>query len=54
MDAVTAGIVAVVVGIGLIVMAVGLVRHWNRENRRKYPERVSRRFFEINRAPRSR
>lgn len=52
MDAVTAGIVAIVVGLGLIIMAVGLIRHWNRENREKYPERVSTKFFKIDRTPR--
>ena len=56
MDAVTAGIVAVVVGIGLIIIAISLIRHWNRENRKKWPERVPDKFtlFKIDRTPRSR
>lgn len=54
MDPVTAWIILIVVGVVLLTLSVVLIRRWNRENRAKYPERFSgsRRFLEINRAPR--
>jgi uncharacterized membrane protein len=54
MEPVTAGVILVVVGVALIVLGVVLVRRWNRENRRRYPDRVSSHRFEINRKPRER
>lgn len=52
MDPATAWMVAIVGLVITVVLSVALVRRWNRENRRRYPERVSSRFFEINRKPR--
>ena len=54
MEPVTAGGVGTVVGVALIALGVFLTRRWNRENRRRYPDRVSSRRFEINRKPRER
>ena len=54
MEPVTAGVIVTVVGVALIALSVALIRRWNRENRRRYPDRVSSRRFEINRKPRER
>jgi len=52
MDPVTAWIIIVVVGVALVALSIALIRQWNRENARRYPDRVSSRRFEINREPR--
>lgn len=52
MDSVTAWMVAIIGLVTTVVLTAALVRRWNRENRRRYPERASSRFFEINRKPR--
>ena len=46
-------VLAVAIGVVLAVLVTVLVRKWNRENRERYPERVSNKFFEINREPRA-
>ena len=45
-------VLLVVVGVVLVILTTVLVRKWNRENRAKYPERVTGKFFQINRQPR--
>lgn len=45
-------VLVVVVGVALAILVTVLVRKWNRENRERYPDRVSNKFFEINRQPR--
>jgi hypothetical protein len=50
MDPLVLAVIAL--GVALLALSVVLVRRWNRKNRVKYPERISNRFFEINRAPR--
>lgn len=52
MDPVLAGILLALLGVAVIALSIALIRRWNRENRAKYPERVSPKFFEINREPR--
>ena len=52
MEPVTALIVVAVVGVALAALTAALVRHWNRQNARRYPDRVSSRRFAINREPR--
>ena len=42
----------IVLGVALAVLSMVLVRRWNRQNRVKYPDRISNKFFEINRTPR--
>lgn len=54
MEPVTAWVTLTVVGVAMIALGVFLTRQWNRENRRRYPDRVSSRRFEINRKPRER
>jgi len=52
MDPVTAIVTALIVLVVLVVIGAVLVRRWNAENARRYPERVSSRLFEMNRKPR--
>ena len=53
MEPVTAWIIVAVVGVALAALAAALVRHWNRRNAQRYPDRVSSRRFEINRKDRN-
>jgi hypothetical protein len=46
-------VAAAIAGVVARALMVVLVRRWNRENRRRYPDRVSSRRFEINRNPRN-
>ena len=54
MEPITAWVTLIVVGVALIALGVFLIRRWNQVNRRRYPDRVSSRRFEINRKPRER
>ena len=42
-------VVLIVVGVVLLTLAAVLVRRWDKTNRRRYPDRASDKFFEINR-----
>lgn len=45
-------VLLVVLGVALAVLSAGLVRRWDKANRRRWPDRGSRKFFEINREKR--
>lgn len=52
MEPITAWIIVAVVGVALAALATVLVRRWNKQNAKRYPDRVSSRRFAINREPR--